>query len=106
MDSWREREIQKHYPDAKTIMDLSNVQDLNTACFDGCAFVSPDVIFAQKIPSNRLSFLLKCKGMMHDKSILFIQVLQSDLNYVVKEAEMKLIKIFKEGLYFIYVMKK
>jgi hypothetical protein len=102
MDNWQEREIQKHYPDAKTVMDLSN----GLKSFDGCAFVCPDVLFVKSIPIDRVTFLLYLKSIMHDKSILFVQVLQSDFNYCVKDAGMKLVKMFKEGLYFVYVIQR
>jgi hypothetical protein len=105
MDSWQEREILKHYPEAKSILDLSEGYD-SLNFFDGCGFVCPDVIFAKRIPNDRVSFLLYCRSIMHDKSILFVEVLQSDFNYVVKDAGMRMIKVFKEGLYFVYVIQK
>jgi hypothetical protein len=101
-----EKEIAEHFPGAKTIMDLDNDTDYRKFCFDGCGFISPDILVAKKIPSDRLKFIGSCKNIMHENSILFIQTIQSDLDFVVKDAEMKLIRVFKEGLIFTFVIKK
>lgn len=103
MDSWKEREILKHFPFAKSIVELNGY---TLDGFDGCGFVCPDVIFSQNLPSDRVSFLLYCGSIMHQDSILFVQVLQSDFNYTIKDAGMRMIKVFKEGIYFIYVIQK
>jgi hypothetical protein len=106
---WLKREISIYYPDAKTIMSIGTKDDyrslgLTNACFDGCAFETPDVIVV-KDPDERLSFLIDCRNIMHDKSILFVQT-NLDIKYTIKVAKMRLVKLFKEGQNFVFVIRK
>jgi hypothetical protein len=98
-----EQEIAINYPDAKIIIDLEKGYSLT---FDGCGFICPDIIIARRIPNNRLKFILDYKEMMHDNSLLIAQTIQSDLDFVIKDAGMALIRVFKEGLNFVYIIKK
>jgi hypothetical protein len=98
-----EQEIAINYPEAKTIIEYS---DYDSLVFDGCGFVTPDIIIAKRIPNNRLRFMLECKTMMSDSTILFVQTIQSDIDFVVKDAGMNLIRVFKYDLNFVFVIKK
>lgn len=100
-----EKEIAILFPDAKIIIDLDD-SEYKSLFFDGCGFVSPDVLVAKRIPNDRLKFILNCKNMMHEDSLLFVQTIQSDLDYVVKDAGMNFIRVYKEGLNFVFIIKK
>ncbi len=105
MDNWLDKEILLHYPEAKTVMLLVSGK-FELKGFDGLAFECPDVIYTKNIPHDRLTFIINCREIMHSKSILFVEMLQSDLDDYVIEAGMNLIKVFKEGLNFVFVIKK
>jgi hypothetical protein len=107
---WLKREL-KEYPGSKTILGIGCEADKKlllevVKTFDGVGIVSPDVIIAQVIPQHYTDILGKCKSMMHDNSILFAQSYQSDMDIYINHAGLKLIKVFKEDVNFIYVIKK
>ncbi len=105
MNKWLDKEILLHYPEAKTVMLLVSGK-FELKGFDGLAFECPDVIYTKSIPHDRLTFINNCKNIMHGKSILFIEILQSDLDDTIKEAGMELIKVFKNELNFVFVIRK